>query len=449
MTSPTPAPPSDGSITISDRFPRFVEGNPAMPVWCVTPNTDRCLHRFFDTPPFSPSGRYLACFRLPFEDRMPAPGEEGEIVVVDLHQGDERIVATTRGFETQMGPNLNWAPGREGGDDVLVFNDVNPDTWTPQVVKLNPHTGRSQRWPGGVYQVSPDGGTAAAASMEKMRRTQHGYGVLVPDQHSRRNVGAPDDDGLFFTDLDTGQRRLALSLADAARVIPELRDLSPDELAAWEVYGFHCKWSPDGHRLIFTVRRYKHGGEDRFDAFSRVGARGVRFDVLTLRPDASDLYDAVPAACWDRGGHHINFFPDGDQLSMNLGHFRPEGDKGLDLVRVAYDGSKLEKITDAVDGSGHPTVHPDGRHILTDCYFKELWADKQTGTTPLRWIDLDSGSEREIVRMVTRPPYQPDPALRIDPHPAWDRSWRWVAFNANVGGTRRVMVADMKGLLDP
>ena len=460
---------ADSPITVSDRFPRFLESNPQVPVWCVTPNTSRCLHRFFDTSPFSPSGRYLACFRLPFEDRLPGPGDAGEVVLVDLHGGAERVVAETRGFETQMGANVNWAPGSGGGGEFLVFNDVDTDTWTPMVVKLDPHTGRSERWAGGVYQVSPDGRTAAAAAMEKMRRTQFGYGVLVPDEHSRRNVGAVEDDGLFFVDLETGKRRLVLSLAEAAKAIPELRDLSEAELAEWEIYGFHSKWAPDGERLIFTVRRYRHEGQDRFNAFSRGGTAGaVRFDVLTLRPDGTDVHDAVPAEFWERGGHHINFFPDGERLSMNLGHFRREGERGLDLVKVDVDGSNLRKITDAVDGSGHPTVHPDGRHLLTDAYFTERWADPAKGTTPLRWIDLapapgsapGSGSggggdgrgeggatEREIVRMVTKPPYQPDSALRIDPHPAWDRGWGWVAFNANVGGTRRVMVADMRGLL--
>ena len=448
---PATADTADTAITVSDRFPRFLESNPAVPVWCVTPNTSRCLHRFFDTSPFSPSGRYLGCFRLPFEDRLPEPGEAGEVVLVDLAEGTERVVAETRGFETQMGCNLNWGVDT-GGDEVLVFNDVDVDTWTPMVVCLNPLTGETERWPGGVYQVSPDGRTAAAASMEKMRRTQFGYGVLVPDEHSRRNVGAVDDDGLFFVDLHTGERRLVLSLTDAAKAIPELRDLSDAELGEWEIYGFHCKWCPDGHRLIFTVRRYRHEGQNRFGAFSRKGTGSeVRFDVLTLRPDGSDVHDAVPAEYWEKGGHHINFFPDGDRLSMNLGHFREPGTKGLDLVRVDYDGQNLRKITDAVDGSGHPTVHPDGRHVLTDCYFHERWADKAAGTTPLRWIDLHGdghhAAEREIVRMVTKPPYQPDSALRIDPHPAWDRSWRYVAFNANVGGTRRVMVADLEPLL--
>jgi len=37
--------------------------------------------------------------------------------------------------------------------------------------------------------------------------------------------------------------------------------------------------------------------------------------------------------------------------------------------------------------------------------------------------------------------------MSVDAHPAWDRSWRYVTFNAFVGGTRRVFVADMGCLI--
>ncbi len=436
-------PTNPSAITIHSSFPRFRPGQTDVPVWCVTPHEGRCIHRFFDTSPMSPSGRYMAVFRMPTEERMPQPGDAGEVVLIDLRDGGEKVVATTRGWETQMGCNLNWAGQSTGRDEALVFNDVDTDTWTPMVVKLNPLTGESQRWRGGVYQVSPDGRIAASASMEKMRRTQMGYGVLLPDEHVGRNVGAPADDGLFFVDLQTGQRKLVLSLADAVQYIPDLRDLSKEQLAEWEIYGFHCKWCPDGHRMIFTIRRYPNPGANVFNAFAR-DHRSVRFDVLTLRPDGTDIHDAVPAKYWEFGGHHINFFPNGDKLSMNLGYFRAAK---YNLVQVNYDGSDLGKIIETIHGSGHPTVHPDGRHILTDTYAQEGWT--REGMTPLRWIDVKAGTEREVVRLVSQPKVQPDGALRVDPHPAWDRSWRWVAFNAVVDGVRRVMIADFGGLLAP
>jgi Tol biopolymer transport system component len=151
----------------------------------------------------------------------------------------------------------------------------------------------------------------------------------------------------------------------------------------------------------------------------------------------------VPAWQWDKSGHHINFFPDGRHLSMNLNIDRD----GMRFVRCNLDGTELNKILDDVPGSGHPTVHPDGKHILTDAYAFEEVAFSD-GTIPLRWIDLEAGTEQTLLRIHTVTPYQENaPALRVDPHPAWDRNSTRVAFNAFEGGTRRVFIADLSGLV--
>ncbi len=426
-----PAP----EIQLSPAFPRYERFDPQVPVWCVTPHEGRCIHRFFDTSPFSPSGRYLAVFRLPYEDRLPTPGDAGQVVLVDLPGGTERVVAETRGWEPQMGANLNWG----ATDDTLLFNDVDPRTWTPYLVKLNPLTGKRERIEGGIYRVSPDGRTAMAADLACMRRTQIGYGVTLPDDRVPLHTGAPDDDGLFATDLETGERTLVLSLAAAARSIPELRDGRVED---WRVYGFHCKHNPQGDRLIFTVRRHPTSLGPIFNAMG-VSFEQLRYDVLTLRPDGTDVHTAVPASQWEKGGHHINWFPDGQNLSMNLNIDR----QGMRFVRCRYDGSGLAKLFDAPEGSGHPTVLPDGRHILTDDYAFDggPWGDH---TVPLRWVDVRERTERTLVRIGARTDPMPDSSLRVDPHPAWAAGWRWVAFNGVADdNTRRVFVADLQSVL--
>ena len=105
---------------------------------------------------------------------------------------------------------------------------------------------------------------------------------------------------------------------------------------------------------------------------------------------------------------------------------------------------RLEKILDDIPGSGHPTVHPDGRHILTDAYtFESLsYGD---GTVPIRFIDLDKGEDRRIIRIETDT--KRETGLRVDPHPAWDPGYRWIAFNGYTDGTRRVFIADLSSLL--
>src|SRR5687767_5427522 len=73
------------------RFPSCTEFDAKVPIARIA--TGRIIHRFFDTSPISPSGRYVGLFRLPNETRTPQPGETGEVVVVDLQTGKERVVA--------------------------------------------------------------------------------------------------------------------------------------------------------------------------------------------------------------------------------------------------------------------------------------------------------------------------------------------------------------------
>lgn len=419
-------------------FPRYERFDPRVPVWCVTPKVDRCIHRFFDTSPIDPRGGRLVVTRLPYEDRAPSPGDVAEVIVIDLSSGATEVVAQTRGWEPQMGANVNWA-----GDGVLVFNDVEPGEWEPFAVRLDLETGEKTRLGGTVYHASPDGRFAASSCMKRMGWTQGGYGVVIPESLVETNIGLRDDDGLTLTDIRTGEAKLVASLK---RIV---ETAGPDELRerpdGFAIYGFHAKFNGRGDRLIYTLRWFEHHGET--PTIDRGGMRrNLRFAVYTLKPDGSDIRLAVPPDRWEKGGHHINFYPDGDTLSMNLGHFG-----GLQLVRCGADGSGLEPMMDITaeppppPGSGHPTVHRDNRHVLTDTYTHEPTAFGD-GTIPLRWIDLHTASEQTLVRVNTKTPC-PLQVMRVDPHPAWDATWKFAAFNAFVDGTRRVYIADLSSLI--
>lgn len=414
-----------------ERFPRYTEYDPLAPVWCVTPKRNGCIHRFFDTSPFSPSGRYLAVFQMPFENRQPDPGDFGQIVVVDLETGGDRVVAETRGWEPQMGANLNWG----GSDEELFFNDVDPETWQPFSWKLDPLNGRRQRMNGTVYHASPDGRWLISANMTTMRKTQPGYGVRIPVENARQNVGPAADDGFYLTDTRTGEVRLFLSIAEILeRADPPVRMEDP---AGVEIYGFHSKFSPTGDRLMLSLRWFPAKKEPRWDLF-KTDRLAVRMAWITANLGGGPLHCSVGPEEWVKGGHHATWFPDGRKISMNLNIDR----KGLRFVEVNPDGSGLRKMLDDVPGSGHPTVHPNGTHLLTDTYTHEPTAFGD-GTIPLRWVNLETGKEQVIVRINTAQPVD-DVALRIDPHPAWDRTWRYVAINGFVGGTRQVFVVDME-----
>ena len=138
----------------------------------------------------------------------------------------------------------------------------------------------------------------------------------------------------------------------------------------------------------------------------------VRYAWVTSRIDGGAMHCAVGPEQWEKGGHHATWFPDGWRISMNLNINRD----GMRFVQVNADGSGLRTMRDDVIGSGHPTVHPDGRHLLTDSY---TWEEKIAfgdGTIPLRWIDLSTGSEKTLVRINSKTSCT-DGVLRLDPHP--------------------------------
>src|SRR5699024_10640833 len=173
--------------------------------------------------------------------------------------------------------------------------------------------------------------------------------------------------------------------------------------------------------------------------------KGLDYFVVTMKRDGSEMFVAVGPEQWRKKGHHINWFPDGKKLSMNL---CIDDDAKMFLTKVNYDGTNLTKIIENVSGSGHPTVHPNSKHILTDAYKHEDVA-RGDGTVPLRMIDLDAGNEKTIVTInVDNPATEVSGALRVDPHPAWDHSNNFIAFNGFLDGTRRVFVADLRELVN-
>jgi Tol biopolymer transport system component len=142
----------------------------------------------------------------------------------------------------------------------------------------------------------------------------------------------------------------------------------------------------------------------------------------------------------------------------------------LHFCLVSADGSQLEVLSERHLGSGHPSIDPSGRFLLTDAYPKETWVVDASGEVPIRLLDLEVDEE---VRLCTVPVALGAPRTarrkrnpvwrrllglararsdtrggshyKLDPHPAWDRDSRRICFNGVSQGQRQVFVADVSG----
>jgi hypothetical protein len=417
------APAKVSPAAFFNRFPASLDFEARVPVVRIA--TGRIIHRFFDTSPISPSGRYMGLFRLPNEVRPPQPGEAGDVVVVDLETGTERVVAQSRGWETQMGANVQWGVT----DAELYFNDVDPATWTPFAVQLDPGTGRTRRMEGTVFTVSPDGKLLTSYNLISSRRIQVGYGVVLPEDRTPRNLGPVAHDGLFVTDVATGRSRMIASIRDIVeRARPRLEI---PHAGRCEFYCFQIRWNPQGTRVMAFLRWHDPQAP-------KGGPR--RLTLVTMKPDGSDIRLAVTPAQYARGGHHPMWAPDGENITINL-NIR-DGTRDLDLVSVRYDGTNLHSIHPI--GSGHPSMHPKLPFVITDAYPREP-VTRGDGTAPLRLIDLRDRTEVALAHVLLT---RSDSARltsehRIDAHPVWDKSGRFVVFNGVTNDTRSVFIADV------
>lgn len=382
----------------------------------------RIIHRFFDTSPVSPSGRFVALTRFGVEDRSVRPGDVADIVLVDLETRREQIVAQTHGFELQLGAQVQWGTS----DEALFFTDVDRQNWTGQTVLLNPRDGARRVFNCPLFMVSPDGAQVCGHDMVTSRFAQIGYGVIVPNDRVQRVAGPSSTNGVYVTDIASGETRLVASSAAIFAVLSSVVEIAQPETL--EFYVFQVKWNPQGTRLMLSYQWAPRTGGDRQRA------------VLTMLPDGSDIQVALRPEQWARGGHHICWMADGEHISMNL---NVDDKPGIELVSFRYDGTGLQTIYDP--GSGHPSQHPQGLPlIVTDAYPGEPVAPKP-GVVPIRLINTRTQTEQDVAEVYVS---TQGGEFRVDPHPAWDRTGRIVTFNGYVGGTRNVWQIDLGDIVD-
>ena len=386
-----------------------------MPVRCVTPACGHYMHTFYDVSPWSPSGRYLVCLRLPFCDREPGPEDEAEVCLIDLWEERLEPLYRTTGWGLQTAAHQVW--GRT--DRYLYFNDKRGGR--PVGVRFDLHTREAVILDGPVYQVTPDETYALSPSLVGINRTQGGYGVSLSPELDKPNPPGPSErDGLWQVDLRTGKKSLLLSFAQIFDVLEHR-----EELEGGSFYGFHVKINPQQTRVLFVVRVLTPGER-------------MKSMAITCAMDGTDVRVAVPHRRWARGGHHPNWHPDGERIVINLA----ADDGSLRFHEVRYDGSGERVLVPHILGSGHPTYSRNGRYLVTDAYPREPVA--RDAWVPLRLIDLEHGVERTLTWMWVGGNVRG--VLRLDMHPAWNRAFDQLCLAGAPDEYRQLFIADLAPL---
>ena len=163
---------------------------------------------FHDVDPISKDGKMCLANKLPFDLKMPKPGE-GEIVgYFNLDGGkfgDFHNIGSAYAWNYHKGCRLQWV-----NDETVIHNTAIENKLRSRTYNVITGEERIINWP--IDAISTDGKFATSFSYERLERCMPGYGYPYSDPDSYLSEDIPAETGLFLVDLNKNTRQLLVSL---------------------------------------------------------------------------------------------------------------------------------------------------------------------------------------------------------------------------------------------
>jgi len=349
------------------------------------------------TIPWNASGRYIVALRTGFHDRMPAPEDAADIVLIDTQNHYAvRKVDETRAWNPQQGTMLYWNP--EAPETQFFFNDRDPETNHIFCVLYDIAQNRRIReyrfadTPIGNGGVAQTGGWFAGINYGRLAglRPVTGY----PGAYDWTGKALhPDNDGVFKVNVATGEKHLLVSFR-------QMRDAlagNHREVDRAPLFINHTLWNRDGDRLYFFVR-------------GNFGQRSGRVNVpMTVRADGRGLTEQRVFI----GGH-----PEWEYGARMIG--------AVNHRLVLYDSGRQEVLREL----GSPKIFPDpGNDVALSPDGGWIVQGIQEGSRNAYAVYRRSDGAWAHTRWFDQGAYASGP-LRIDPAPKWSRSSDQVLFSS-------------------
>ena len=364
--------------------------------------------------PWNGNGRYMVVLRVGFQDHMPAPAEAADVALIDMANANSvSAVDQCRAWNPQQGTMFYWNP--KASNTELFFNDR--DLKTNRIFTVRYDIGRGKRikeyryddTPFGNSGVAQNGGYFLGINYGRLARLRPVTGY--PGAYDwNPNEPAPDNDGIFIVEIDSGKKRLLVSFQQLAQLIGAKRP----EVAGKHLFINHTLWNRDDNRIYFYVR----------GNFEKSGSIDV---PCTIHPDGSNLFmhtqfigghpewESGPRVIGDLQGKQVIYNADQQKIVEQIGTPeilpKPGGDIAL-----------------SPDGKWFVNGYREGRQDFYVIINRSDGSFVRTAGLP---VDNWTGGE-----------------LRCDPAPCWNRTSDQIAVPAiadDKDRTRQTFLLRIKG----
>lgn len=310
----------------------------ACPVRTITRGPKHHWFGYYDKLEFDPTGRYVLGMEVDFEHRTPTPSDVIKIGMVDLADNDWWIeLGTSSAWCWQQGCMLQFRPGSKSE---VFWNDREGDRYVSRVLDIE--TRQMRTIPHSIYALSPDGKTAIAPDFRRLGDVRPGYGYVgIADPNFDDPM--PDDTGISRIDLETGEARQIISVAEIASL-----GKIPRPEPGIKHYFNHLLFNQDGSRFIF-LHRWRYPDGKRLTRMFTAAPDGTNIRIL-------DDNGLTSHFIWRDPWHVLAF----SKQPSHGARFYLFEDSDRRLVEVVG--------ADAMQQDGHCTYLPGGEWIVNDTY---------------------------------------------------------------------------------
>ncbi|MBO5199840.1 MAG: hypothetical protein J6B93_01035 [Clostridia bacterium] len=368
---------------------------------------------YYDLQPFDSTGRYHLVHKVAFEDRLPQADDVCEIGMLDLEDGGKFIkLAETLAWNFQQGALLRW--WRD--DDHILFNVFEDGKYGCCI--LNIKTGERRVLPNPIADVSPDGKWGLSINFMRVWNFRPGYGYCqVKDPWF--DVKAPEDDGLFLMDMETGETKMLSSY----KQIKEQFYFEPNSNGKLVIN--HINFNTTGDRYVMLFRNFAEPGMWWRTELISGDLEGNLYQLTDFRLNSHYHWkNDKELLIW---GGKPN---DADLLIFT------------DLTDKVYRLPERE-MSDVLDDPNkdiHCLWSPNRKYILGDGY------PDTDHYRNLHFIDPEKNTDTIIGRYLTTTWEGPTMEFRCDLHARFDRTGRYISFDSTHTGKRTVCLIDMSEL---
>jgi hypothetical protein len=377
-------------------FPEIKE-----PIQITSNEKEHFFASYYGIDSWSKNQKYALVLQTDIKNRLPGENDPATLGLVEMESQKFIPLTQTRAWNFQEGCMGHWLG--TSPDSLIIYNDFRDGSYVSVI--LNVHNREEIKViPYPVSAVSPNGKEAVSINFSRLRITRTDYGYGGEGQDSRPGVQFPENDGLYHVNLETGEAKLIVTIAQIKDMVPELS--SPEGIE----YFCHTRISRGGSKIFWLAR----------------GIPQRNTTAFTVNMDGSNLQRCFPDK-WD--GSHFDWLND-DELMITANY------EGKQYAHVLFTPGKqdFKRLGNGIlDYDGHGTFSPDGKWMVTDTYPSPGMREQK-----IYLMDMQTSAVLPLGRFPQPPEYTG--YWRCDLHCRWSPNGDMIGFNSTHTGSRQVYV---------